>query len=487
MNSKVGNAWLDYPILGVDSGTIYIGGNYFSLSGSQPYTQSEFWTIDKAALETGQAATPVFYNPTSLGAPFTDLYTPAHMYGSQAGLNGNFLVEYDQNNSGADTLRIIRFESATSGSPTHNFRSLTVGNISDLDVVGARQLGTSHTLDAGDGTVQNAVWRNDKFYVTTEIRVGTGSSAHDVVHWFVVDTTNLNNLTLVSQGNIDEGASFDTYYGNMTVDAAGSMIVGFSISGSTIYVSSAYALISAGGTALQDNGGYLAQGQGTYSGGRWGDYSGVAIDPTDGNSFWMFNEYATSSESWATTIGGYIYTTTFAATTVQNDYLAITRTALPPDQATTIANAINAGTQTETQYVNGLPSPVANTSIPAVAVEASMYGATGTSAEITFLTISFLPPQVANATHNGLNPLVYASEALGLVFAFGNENNSTTFSSNFGPSNSAMPNSTAGDAAFAMGASSSIFGTASTANLVDVLQGFVSNWKTFYHCRPTMS
>jgi hypothetical protein len=40
-----------------------------------------------------------------------------------------------------------------------------------------------------------------------------------------------------------------------------------------------------------------------------------------------------------------------------------------------------------------------------------MYGATGTSAEITSLTTNFLPAPVANATQNGLNPLVYACEA----------------------------------------------------------------------------
>ena len=89
----------------------------------------------------------------------------------------------------------------------------------------------------------------------------------------------------------------------------------------------------------------------------------------------------------------------------------------------------------------------------AVAVEATMYNATGTSAEITNLTNNFLPAQVANATQNGLNPLVYACEVLGLAFAFGNETGGTAFANNFGPSNGAMPNTTAGDAAFATAAS----------------------------------
>ena len=95
----------------------------------------------------------------------------------------------------------------------------------------------------------------------------------------------------------------------------------------------------------------------------------------------------------------------------------------------------------------------------AAAVEATMYNATGTAAEIYSLTFNFLPAQIANAIHWGLNPQVYACEALGLVFASGNETGSTAFATNFGPSNSVMPNTPAGDTAFAAAASSTIFGS----------------------------
>jgi hypothetical protein len=165
---------------------------------------------------------------------------------------------------------------------------------------------------------------------------------------------------------------------------------------------------------------------------------------------------------------------------IQADYLAITRASLPLDQATTQANAINAGTTTETQNVNGLLAQVASTAIPAVAVEGSQYGAVGTSAEVTSLTTQFLPPQVANAIQSGLIAQVYACEALGLVFAFANETGGTAFASNFGPANAAMPATPAGDAAFAAAAASAIFGAAATANTPGAILGFVSNWEAFY-------
>ena len=116
----------------------------------------------------------------------------------------------------------------------------------------------------------------------------------------------------------------------------------------------------------------------------------------------------------------------------------------------------------------------------AVAVEATMYNATGTAAEITSLITNFLPSQMAHATQSGFNAQVYACEALGLAFAFGNETGSTTFGKNFGPSNNAMPNTVAGDAVFAAAACGTIFGGASTANLVSVMDTFVTNWKVFY-------
>ena len=166
--------------------------------------------------------------------------------------------------------------------------------------------------------------------------------------------------------------------------------------------------------------------------------------------------------------------------TIKHDYLAITRDTIGSDEAGAIANAINAGTQTESHYVTGLLSQVADTTIPAVAVEASMYGAVGTSAEITKLANEYLPAQVDFAKAHGFDPVIFASEALGLVFAFGNEQGSTSFATTFGPSNTIMPNSTVGDAAFAAAASVAIFGSASTPNLIHVMEGYVANWKAFY-------
>jgi hypothetical protein len=223
--------------------------------------------------------------------------------------------------------------------------------------------------------------------------------------------------------------------------------------------------------------------------GDWAPSGPNSFDPTGNDSFLnksdpgVINEVSAADLVLMNVLGWNLTShsgATISASTVANEYLAIARTALDPTFATSITNGINAGTETETQYINNLLSTVANTTIPAVAVEASMYGFTGTSAEITKLVTQFLPAQIHNAEAHGFNPVAYASEALGLAFAFGNETGSTAFATNFGPAKAGMPNSTAGDAAFAAAASTAIFGAASTANLVNTLDGFVTNWKAFY-------
>jgi hypothetical protein len=165
---------------------------------------------------------------------------------------------------------------------------------------------------------------------------------------------------------------------------------------------------------------------------------------------------------------------------IQNDYLAITRLQLSSDDAATENQAILDKTTTERIFVDGLLSQVQNTTIPAVAVEGSMYGAVGTSDEITQLATGFLPPQVQNAIQNGLNPQVYACEALGLAFAFADENKGTAFADKFGPTNSATPATPAGDASFATLTASAIFGSDANANTPGAIQQFVSNWEAFY-------
>jgi hypothetical protein len=170
----------------------------------------------------------------------------------------------------------------------------------------------------------------------------------------------------------------------------------------------------------------------------------------------------------------------FSSDKISNDHYGITRAALSGDVASEIATSIDLRVDTEAHYVSGLLQSVANTTIPMVAVEGSMYDHVGSAQEIDGLVNGFLPAQVANAAKYGLNQQVYACEVLGLAFAAGDENHATTFATNYGPSNGSMPNTATGDAAFASAASQKIFGSAALQHTPDAIANYVANWKAFY-------
>jgi V8-like Glu-specific endopeptidase len=349
-------------------------------------------------------------------------------------------------------------------------------------------------------TASHVLWSYDLGQSATNIEVYPGYSSGGqsvtgqwVTHFFEVNDSNDQLTKAASQQDfaiIDFSSNLSSY---------GSFGIQTNYSGGTVHLTGYPAI--AGGAQTDQIGTVSADS--TYS---VLDYVSVSSSPgNSGGPIWInlgtaanplpYVVGVVSTVAWAVQLtnsdwqtiqnwessDSYLWSSAqLTAAAIQNDYFAITRAPLPLGQATTEANAINAGTQTETQYVNGLLSQVADTTIPAVAVEASMYGATGTSAEITSLVTNFLPAQVANAIANGYNPEIYACETLGLVFAFGNETGSTAFANNYGPSNPAMPDTTAGDASFAAAAASLIFGSAETSNTVPAIEQWVSNWKAFY-------
>jgi hypothetical protein len=139
-----------------------------------------------------------------------------------------------------------------------------------------------------------------------------------------------------------------------------------------------------------------------------------------------------------------------------------------PIDATAEAAAITAGTDTVYGYAIKLLGSNISLSQVAMAVDALMFDVTDNIAELTKLTTLFLPAQAANAVANGLNPTVYAAEALGLALAQGN-GTSNAFAANFG---------SLSVSAFAQAAASA---TGVNANAI---QQFVNNWISFYTANP---
>jgi hypothetical protein len=161
------------------------------------------------------------------------------------------------------------------------------------------------------------------------------------------------------------------------------------------------------------------------------------------------------------------------------DGLLSTNSAIVPGFLIPALHAMDIGVLALASVYSGT-APEADATLPAVAVEGTMYNAVGAAFEITLIATEFLPGQIANAIKYGYNTQVYACETVGLVFAFGNEYGDQGFADNFGPSNSAMPATHAGDMAFAAAAASAIFGSAANAGTPTAILNYVSNWEAFY-------
>jgi len=261
---------VDYPTLSVDAYGVYITANYAlfdnNTSGDNPPgqpasvaggTSTRLFILDK------NISSVQIYDPEKQGN--INIWTPqaAIVYGSQAafGLTGTFLVAYQPNAGGNSTFYVIKTTNAATGSATFSTTPINVGTISDTSPLATRNFGKQPSalgLDAGNEWVYSAVWRNGILYATTEVVVG----GRALVHWFRVNTT---TMTLMDQGNVtanDLGVGTNTYYGNITVNAAGQFAIGFAASSSTLYPGAYYTVYDPNGNAIGGNTGVGARSVG---------------------------------------------------------------------------------------------------------------------------------------------------------------------------------------------------------------------------------
>jgi hypothetical protein len=134
------------------------------------------------------------------------------------------------------------------------------------------------------------------------------------VRWYQFDVTGgVFPATPVQQQSWDnDGDGLWRWMAALAVDEKGGMTLGYSTSSPSIFPSIRYA-----GRLASDPLNNLGQGEAilqaggsnqTHASGRWGDYSMVTVDPSDGLTFYITNEYypdaaATMITNWHTSVG----------------------------------------------------------------------------------------------------------------------------------------------------------------------------------------
>ncbi|ROI12780.1 beta strand repeat-containing protein [Microcystis aeruginosa FACHB-524] len=300
------NYWADYPGFAVGQDAVYITNNVFKFDGDGAFGGSRLWVIPKTPFYSGGTPSNTIYDPSTLAGLGFQLGTlqPAHTFGTTPGNTGTFLVSTSVNTSvgGNDFVDVIRIDNPLGG-PSFNYQAINVGDINTaFSLPGAPQSGTSTTVSTNDQRALNAVWRNNNLYLTNTVAPPSGPDAGQATaHWYQINTTNLNALTLADQGNIggeDIAPNTSTFFPSIAVNSVGDVGIGFSASAATIFPGAYYTGRKASDLAgTVQSSGLLRAGQDSYVrtfGGprnRWGDYSGASVDPSN-DSFWVFNEYA---------------------------------------------------------------------------------------------------------------------------------------------------------------------------------------------------
>jgi hypothetical protein len=302
----------DYPHFGIFPDGYYMSVNWFvngqSYGGPRPYV------FNRAAMLTGAAAT---FQTTSaaLGSGVAPLQ-PADLDGPTqpaAGSPGLFL-EY------SSPFNLYKFTvnwSTPSASTWAKSGSVTPAKYTALCATSRNciaQSGTSQKLDGiGDRFMYRLVYRNMGTYeslLAVHSVKASGTNAKPVAgtRWYEIRNP-FGTPTMYQQGTYAPADSISRWMGSIAMDKNGSIAIGYSASGASLFPGIRYT-----GRLATDALGTMTQGEGImYSGtgfqsgvNRWGDYSNLSVDPSDDCTFWFTTEYNNSKGwAWGTKFGSF--------------------------------------------------------------------------------------------------------------------------------------------------------------------------------------
>jgi hypothetical protein len=396
----------DYPHFGVWSDGYYMTVNQFD-GATFDWGGAGVAAFDRTAMLAGLPATMQYIDIGAVTLDYggmlpSDLDGPAPTVGTP-----NYFMEWDDSTwlgDPADTLRIWEFHvdwdvpaNTTFGSNANYDPNLTIATANvDPDMCGSArdcipQPDTTQGLDAiADRLMYRLQYRDFGSYQTLVTNHTVDSNGADVagVHWFELRDTGAGFA--MNQEGVYAGDAANTenrWMGSIAMDASGNMALGYSVSDSATYPSIRYT-----GRISTDPVNTLPQGETsmiagtgsqTHSAARWGDYSMMAVDASDGCTFWFTQEYyaTTSSAGWQTRIGSFKFPScTTAPTSVLQG--TVTDSALVPIAGATVEASGGYSTITDVagQYafnlVDGTYSVTASkygyvsSSVPAVVVAA---------------------------------------------------------------------------------------------------------------------
>lgn len=297
----------DYPKLGYDNLAYYISENNFGIN-SNSFVNSRVFAIRKSDL--------LSVHDTGI----TESCIPVQSY--EPASNAMFCAKIA---AFTNAIRIFAIDKTT------NLLIATATVFLPVTDGSANYAQPDPSFDPleGSNNEQSAVLRRnvtDRIWACSNVTLPTAldsaGNRKGLVKWAEVDVGNwpVSGSPTLVQSEVKIASGNDSiFYPHINVDALHNMSIGCSIVSINRYPGIAmFARLSTDPLNVTRSVVPLRPGLASYEvkfGGtrnRWGDYSGLALDPADERSFWVFNEYSTigplnsgDTGGWGTSLIGY--------------------------------------------------------------------------------------------------------------------------------------------------------------------------------------
>lgn len=299
--------FFDYPTLGVDKYSLYIGGNMFK--AGRNFSGCNLWVVNKAGLLAASPSLTVTGFPHAKTS--TNMYTPQGVHNDDPAATYGYFIGASQT---AYSKLVIKRVSYSSGTPTLS-TDLAINTATTYTPKTVPTLGGT-AIDGGDRRLYAAMIKKNKITGTANLWVAQGtllnssgvggsSGDRDGAYWMEIGNlattpTILQSATLYDGVNGSSSAVNFTYP-SIALSGQGHNLMGFTSAGATKYAQAATAQrFRSDAVATMLSPVDFTNTTSTYNPGanRWGDYTQTVVDPVDDMTMWTFSEYVATTNSW---------------------------------------------------------------------------------------------------------------------------------------------------------------------------------------------
>jgi hypothetical protein len=286
--STMTNNWGDYPGLGYNDAAIFINANQYTINNNS-FQYAKVRVLSKAQLFSGSAASYTdFINLTNANGSAAFTVKPSRSISSASS-------EYLLNTlpGGGNFVTLWRIDNAPTSPSLTRIGAVSIGSYGVPP--NAKQSGTGVLIATGDCRTQDLIWSNGYIYTGFSEQYGSRKNVVAAVRYLKINT---------SAAHADKDITYTSsnvymYYPAVSVDVSGNMFMTFSRSGKNEYASMYETGMLTTDGSIQPSA-LVKSGVSKNTSGRWGDYSGIANDPIDGGTLWMYCGWANTANRWAT-------------------------------------------------------------------------------------------------------------------------------------------------------------------------------------------